>query len=150
MFQARPTDKRYVTGGGGRASVTLCDKGRGSKLAKKALRNSWTAPNHEIGLGIGIWALHISAHVAALKQIVCTPCPPYNKSKGPAIDAFSLMREYLVTRSLFAIRIYDPTRPTVQKQNWQYRIPCTRVPIAGHKKLSGQIGSHIAFIIIVL
>ena len=36
-------DERYVTGV--RACVTLCDKGKGgSKLAKKALLNSWTAP----------------------------------------------------------------------------------------------------------
>ena len=33
MFQARPTNERYVTGGGGRASVTLCEKGeRGVKI----------------------------------------------------------------------------------------------------------------------
>ena len=36
MFQARPTDERYVTGGGGRASVTLCDKGGGGvKIGQK-------------------------------------------------------------------------------------------------------------------
>ena len=42
MFQARPTDERYVTGGGGgRASVTLCDKEEGGQnWPKKALRNS--------------------------------------------------------------------------------------------------------------
>ena len=35
-----PTDERYVTGGGGgRAGVTLCDRG-GQNWPKKALRNS--------------------------------------------------------------------------------------------------------------
>ena len=38
LLTAGPTDERYVTGGGVRAGVTLCDRGR-SKLAKKALRN---------------------------------------------------------------------------------------------------------------
>ena len=34
-FSAGPTDERYVTGEGVRASVTLCDRGRGVKIGQK-------------------------------------------------------------------------------------------------------------------
>ena len=44
-----PTDERYVTGGGGRAGVTLCD--RGVKIGQKKRyviveRPLWTAPKN--------------------------------------------------------------------------------------------------------
>ena len=37
--------KRYVTGGGGSVRCDSLWRGGGSKLAKKALRNIWTAPS---------------------------------------------------------------------------------------------------------